>query len=253
MSTRWRSGCCAIIAPIWSPSAPVIRIGCAGTWSSSTPSWRPRCPRARWTASAGLTGSPVGWRRWRRPRGFSVARDELRRIRELTRAERALERELTAAIGALRPELLAEPGVGAITAATLIGRTAGAQRFPTDGHFARQAGAAPIPVVIRAARPRPTQPRRRPPTQRRTAPDRHHPRPHLPTDARLPRSQARRRQDPPRGLPLPQAPPRPPRLQAPATDAHRRHRHRSATVPRPRANASVMLHCNTPPGTPVLT
>jgi transposase len=75
-----------------------------------------------------------------------IARDELRRIRQLTRTERALERELTAAIQALRPELLAETGIGAITAATLIGRTAGAQRFPTDGHFARQAGAAPIPV-----------------------------------------------------------------------------------------------------------
>jgi transposase len=75
-----------------------------------------------------------------------VARDELRRIRELTRAERALERELRQAIQAQRPDLLAEDGVGALTAATLIGRTAGAERFPTDGHFARQAGAAPIPV-----------------------------------------------------------------------------------------------------------
>jgi transposase len=76
-----------------------------------------------------------------------VARDELRRIRELTRAERALERELTAAIAALRPDVLAEDGIGPITAAMLIGRTAGAQRFPTDGHFARQAGAAPIPAA----------------------------------------------------------------------------------------------------------
>jgi transposase len=76
-----------------------------------------------------------------------VARDELRRIRELTRAERALERELTAAIRALHPRLLAEQGVGAIIAATLIGRTAGARRFPTDGHYARQAGVAPIPVA----------------------------------------------------------------------------------------------------------
>jgi len=76
-----------------------------------------------------------------------VARDELRRIRELTRAERALERELIAHIRALHPGLLAEQGVGAITAATLIGRTAGAPRFPTDGHYARQAGAAPIPVA----------------------------------------------------------------------------------------------------------
>jgi transposase len=75
-----------------------------------------------------------------------VARDELRRIRELTRAERALERELTALIAALRPDVLAEDGVGPITAATLIGRTAGAARFASDGHFARQAGAAPIPA-----------------------------------------------------------------------------------------------------------
>jgi transposase len=75
-----------------------------------------------------------------------VARDELRRIRELTRTERALERELTAAIKQLRPDLLAEEGIGPTTAAMLIGRTAGAQRFPTDGHFARQAGAAPIPA-----------------------------------------------------------------------------------------------------------
>jgi transposase len=75
-----------------------------------------------------------------------VARDELRRIRELTRAELALERELVAAIRALRPDLLAERGCGALTAATLIGHTAGAERFPTDGHFAMQAGAAPIPI-----------------------------------------------------------------------------------------------------------
>jgi transposase len=75
-----------------------------------------------------------------------VARDELRRIRELTRAERALERELRSAIAGLRPEVLAEDGIGTMTAATLIGHTAGAARFPTDGHFARLAGAAPIPA-----------------------------------------------------------------------------------------------------------
>jgi len=75
-----------------------------------------------------------------------VARDELRRIRELTRAERALHRELSALIAVQAPQLVAEDGCGTLTAATLIGHTAGAQRFRTDGHFARQAGAAPIPV-----------------------------------------------------------------------------------------------------------
>jgi transposase len=75
-----------------------------------------------------------------------VARDELRRIRELTRAERALERELAHLVAAHSPQLVAEQGCGTLTAATLIGHTAGAERFPTDGHFARLAGAAPIPV-----------------------------------------------------------------------------------------------------------
>lgn len=84
----------------------------------------------------------------RLPQTFRVriARDLLRRIRELTRSERALERELTGLIEVLRPDLLAEPGIGPITAATLIGRTGGAGRFPTDGHYARQAGVAPIPA-----------------------------------------------------------------------------------------------------------
>ena len=75
-----------------------------------------------------------------------VARDEVRRVRELTRAERELTRELTSKIQALRPELLHEPGCGPLTAAILIGQTAGAERFPTDGHFARHAGTAPIPA-----------------------------------------------------------------------------------------------------------
>ena len=144
-----------------------------------------------------------------------VARDELRRIRELTRAERELRRELGALVAAHSPALLAERGCGPLTAATLIGRTAGAQRFPTDGHFARHAGAAPIPASS-GRRDRVTpQPRRRPPAQLRAAPNRRHQGPQLPRDARLPRSQARRRQDPTRGLPLPQTPPRPPHLDDP--------------------------------------
>jgi transposase len=75
-----------------------------------------------------------------------VARDELRRIRELTRAINELERELKTLVVAQRPGLLELKGCGTLSAATLIGRTAGAQRFATDGHFARLAGAAPIPA-----------------------------------------------------------------------------------------------------------
>jgi transposase len=39
-----------------------------------------------------------------------------------------------------------DAGTGVLVAAILIGHTAGAERFPSDGHFARLAGVAPIPV-----------------------------------------------------------------------------------------------------------
>lgn len=42
--------------------------------------------------------------------------------------------------------LLAEPGCGALTAAILIGHTAGNERFRSEAACARQAGAAPIPL-----------------------------------------------------------------------------------------------------------
>jgi transposase len=44
------------------------------------------------------------------------------------------------------PSCSPRPGCGPLCAAILIGQTAGAQRFPSDAHFARTAGVAPIPV-----------------------------------------------------------------------------------------------------------
>jgi transposase len=75
-----------------------------------------------------------------------IAKEQLRMIRELSRQVTQLKRELHTLIAAYRPELLAELGCGTITAAILIGQTAGAERFPTDAHFARMAGVAPIPA-----------------------------------------------------------------------------------------------------------
>jgi transposase len=75
-----------------------------------------------------------------------IARDELRRIRELTRSIDALQRELAALVAALAPQLLAEPGCGVLTAAKLIGEIAGIERFASDAKLARIAGAAPIPA-----------------------------------------------------------------------------------------------------------
>jgi transposase len=75
-----------------------------------------------------------------------IARDQISQLRILSRQIDALQRELLELVTAHRPQLLEETGCGALTAAILIGRTAGAQRFPTDASFARQTGTAPIPA-----------------------------------------------------------------------------------------------------------
>jgi transposase len=74
-----------------------------------------------------------------------VAREQVAQIRRLTRRADALKSELAELVGAHRPELLAETGCGPLTAAILIGRTAGAERFRSDASFALQSGTAPIP------------------------------------------------------------------------------------------------------------
>ena len=148
-----------------------------------------------------------------------IARDELRRLRELTQAINALEAEIAELVAQVAPQLLAEPGFGPLTAAKLVGEIAGAERFATDAKLARAAGIAPIPVSsgktnrhrldrggnrqINAAHP----------------PHRRHPRALPPRDPGLLARKKRRRQDHPRRDPLPQAPPRPPHL-APAPAAH---------------------------------
>jgi transposase len=75
-----------------------------------------------------------------------IARDELRRLRELTLAVRQLQREITELITSIAPQLLAEPGFGPLIAAKLVGEIAGAQRFATAAKLARAAGVAPIPA-----------------------------------------------------------------------------------------------------------
>ena len=75
-----------------------------------------------------------------------IARDELRRIRQLTRSIDALERELAVLVADLAPRLLAEQGCGVLTAAKLIGEIAGIARFTSDAKLARIAGSAPIPA-----------------------------------------------------------------------------------------------------------
>src|SRR4051812_32883074 len=75
-----------------------------------------------------------------------IARDQLRRIRELSAALKTLESEIAQLVAQIAPQLLCEPGVGPLTAAKLVGEIAGAGRFATDAKLARAAGVAPIPV-----------------------------------------------------------------------------------------------------------
>jgi transposase len=75
-----------------------------------------------------------------------IARDELRRIRELSQTIKTLERDIAALVAHVAPQLLSEPGFGPLTAAKLVGEVAGAGRFASDAKLARAAGVAPIPV-----------------------------------------------------------------------------------------------------------
>lgn len=75
-----------------------------------------------------------------------VAKAQLRRINEITKEQKELFAELTTLIQAHAPQLLEQRCVGTVTAAVIIGRTAGAKRFRSDACFARHTGTAPIPA-----------------------------------------------------------------------------------------------------------
>jgi transposase len=85
-------------------------------------------------------------RREERSARARVALELVASIRASSLRANALERELRSLIATYRPTLLAAQGCATLTAATLIGHTAGAERFPSDAHFARHAGVAPVPV-----------------------------------------------------------------------------------------------------------
>jgi len=75
-----------------------------------------------------------------------LAREILADIDRVTPVINALEREITALVTARAPQLLELPGCAALSAAKIVGETAGIDRFATDAKFAMHAGVAPIPV-----------------------------------------------------------------------------------------------------------
>lgn len=75
-----------------------------------------------------------------------LARDELADITRLTETINALAKRIGDRVREVSPTLLAMPGCGELTAAKLVGETAGVTRFKSEAAFARHSGVAPIPV-----------------------------------------------------------------------------------------------------------
>lgn len=74
-----------------------------------------------------------------------IAHEQVSQLRSLNRQIDQLEAELRELVKGHRPELLAEQGCGALTAAILIGHTAGVKQFRKHSSFGLQTGTAPIP------------------------------------------------------------------------------------------------------------
>ena len=88
--------------------------------------------------------NPTAWKRRAAPppdRDAFVAR-----IRDLTATINGLEREIERLVADLAPSLLDLTGCGPLTAAKLVGETAGIGRFRSRAAFARHNGSAPLPV-----------------------------------------------------------------------------------------------------------
>lgn len=75
-----------------------------------------------------------------------LARRLLVRLRELTTEINQLEREITELAESLAPTLIAVVGCGPLTAAKILGETAGIGRFKSKDAYARHTGTAPLPV-----------------------------------------------------------------------------------------------------------
>ena len=75
-----------------------------------------------------------------------IAREQLRRIAELSRRVDELEHQLAKLVRAQAAPLLALPGCGVLTAAKILAETGGIERFRSDAQLALHAGVAPLEV-----------------------------------------------------------------------------------------------------------
>lgn len=75
-----------------------------------------------------------------------LARELVERSHQLSLEIRALEGEIAERVLVLAPSLLAICGCGALSAAKIVGETAGVERFRSPDAYARHNGTAPLPV-----------------------------------------------------------------------------------------------------------
>jgi transposase len=75
-----------------------------------------------------------------------LAADLAGRIQALTGEINDLQRQIAVLVRQLAPSLLALPGAGDLTAAKIVGETAGIGRFRSESAYARYNGTAPLPV-----------------------------------------------------------------------------------------------------------
>lgn len=74
-----------------------------------------------------------------------IAHDEVAEIIAVSEAIKMLDRRITTRVRVAAPSLLTLYGCAALTAAKLVGETAGVSRFRSEAAYARHAGVAPIP------------------------------------------------------------------------------------------------------------
>jgi transposase len=103
-----------------------------------------------------------------------IAGELLQRCRQMTHRIDDLEREIRGRVRVLAPSLLAVPGCGVLSAAVIIGETAGAHRFHSKDAYAKFNARRPDPGLV-GARTGSSGSRREPRCQRRPACHRHHP------------------------------------------------------------------------------
>jgi transposase len=96
-------------------------------------------PAARGALAAAMAARPASTTR-------AVATAQLAHIEHLSAQIDTLARQITDLVTPLAPALLAIPGIGALTAAKILGETGDITRFRSLAAYARHNGTAPIPV-----------------------------------------------------------------------------------------------------------